>query len=61
MASLKRELPELTVVMIAHRLGSVKDCDSIHLMQDGKVAQSGTYDELYASSQRFQKMVDAGE
>ena len=49
------------MVMIAHRLGSVKDCDSIHLMQDGKVAQSGTYDELYASSQRFQKMVDAGE
>jgi len=60
MASLKRELPELTVVMIAHRLGSVKDCDSIHLMQDGEVIQSGSYDELYAASKSFQKMVDAG-
>ena len=61
MASLKQEFPETTVVMIAHRLGSVKDCDSIHLMQDGKVVQSGTYHELYASSKLFQKMVDAGE
>ena len=60
MASLKQELPELTVVMSAHRLGSVKDCNSIHLMEGGKVIQSGTFDELYATNKPFQKMVDAG-
>ena len=61
MASLNEEFPDLTVVMIAHRLGTVKFCDCIFLMHDGEVVESGGYDQLYRSSDRFQKMVNAGE
>ena len=53
MAALKKELPNSTVVMIAHRLSTVKFCDCIFLMHEGKVVQSGTYDQLYASSPQF--------
>lgn len=61
MASLKQEFPDTTVVMIAHRLSTVKFCDRIFLMHEGEVVESGSYDQLYRSSDQFQKMVDAGE
>jgi len=61
MASLKNELPDLTAVIIAHRLSTVKFCDCIYLMHDGQVVESGAYDQLYESSDRFRTMVDAGE
>ena len=35
-----------TVIMIAHRLSTVKDADEIFVLKDGKVAQSGTHEEL---------------
>lgn len=35
-----------TVVLITHRLHSVRDADVIHVMKDGQVAESGTFSEL---------------
>lgn len=35
-----------TVIMIAHRLSSVKDVDCIYVLKDGKICQSGKHDEL---------------
>ncbi len=39
-----------TVIMIAHRLSTVKDADEIFVLKDGKVAQSGTHEELLADN-----------
>jgi ATP-binding cassette subfamily C protein len=35
-----------TLIVIAHRLSTVRDCDRLIFLQDGRVAASGSYDEL---------------
>ncbi|MCR4898588.1 MAG: ABC transporter ATP-binding protein/permease [Acholeplasmatales bacterium] len=35
-----------TVIMIAHRLKTVKDCDNIFVLDEGRIVQSGTHDKL---------------
>lgn len=45
-----------TVVMIAHRLATVRQCDRIYILRDGKVDDCGTYDELVLRNPIFQKM-----
>jgi ABC-type multidrug transport system fused ATPase/permease subunit len=47
---------EMTIIMIAHRLSTVRNCDVIHVMENGSVASSGTYDELLRDSALFQRM-----
>ena len=37
---------ERTVVMIAHRLKTVRNAEQIIVLQDGKVVQKGTHDQL---------------
>ena len=44
---------EKTVIMIAHRLTTVKDCDVIHIMEHGRITSQGTYEELHRSSSWF--------
>ena len=45
-----------TIVLIAHRLSTVKECDRIFLLADGRVADHGTYHELEAGSAAFRAM-----
>ena len=45
-----------TIVMIAHRLSTVRECDQIYLMQDGMITASGTYGELLRTSEAFRAM-----
>ncbi len=45
-----------TVVMIAHRLSTVRDCDRILLLERGRLAAEGTYDELVAGNDIFRRM-----
>lgn len=47
---------ELTLLIIAHRLTTVKRCDLIVELEKGKVVAQGTYDELLESSPSFRKM-----
>ena len=49
---------EKTIVMIAHRLKTVEKCDIIYLMEDGKIVDQGTYQELLESSTKFRKMAE---
>jgi ABC-type multidrug transport system fused ATPase/permease subunit len=46
-----------TIIIIAHRLTTVENCDQIHLMERGRICATGTYQELLANDERFQKMV----
>jgi ATP-binding cassette, subfamily C, bacterial len=46
-----------TIVMIAHRLATVRNADSIHVVEAGRVVESGTWDELVALGEgRFRAM-----
>lgn len=46
-----------TLIMVAHRISTVRDCDVIYLIQDGRILDSGPYDKLYERSEQFRKMV----
>ena len=45
-----------TIIMIAHRLATVKQCDTIYLLSSGSVVDSGTYTELKERNQIFKRM-----
>jgi ABC-type multidrug transport system fused ATPase/permease subunit len=47
---------EITIILIAHRLSTVRQCDQIYLLERGEVKASGTYEELTASNQHFAAM-----
>lgn len=47
---------ELTILMIAHRFTTVRNCDTIVQLEGGKLVAQGTYDELLVSSPSFQRM-----
>jgi ATP-binding cassette subfamily C protein len=46
-----------TIIIIAHRLTTVRDCDTIYLMERGRVIASGTYDELLSGEPIFARFV----
>jgi ATP-binding cassette, subfamily B, bacterial PglK len=47
---------EKTIILIAHRLKTVQKCDNIFFINDGKVADQGTYDELIGKNELFKNM-----
>lgn len=47
----------LTIIMIAHRLSTVKHADTILVMHHGKITNSGSYEQLLRDDQKFQSMV----
>ena len=47
-----------TVVLIAHRLSTVRACDRIYMLEHGEVVADGTYDELLVKSDRFRAMAE---
>ena len=51
-----------TIIMIAHRLTTVQNCDTIYMMKDAGIIAHGTYKELLANSAEFREMslVDEG-
>lgn len=51
----------LTILLIAHRLSTVKNCDLLIELESGKVKCQGTYDELLLLSPSFRRMVDSGK
>jgi ATP-binding cassette, subfamily B, bacterial PglK len=50
---------EKTVVLVAHRLSTVRNCDRIFLIEEGRLAASGTYDDLLDKSARFRALHEA--
>jgi HlyD family secretion protein len=47
-----------TIIIVAHRLASVKKCDVIYLLNGGKQIDSGTYDTLSSENAMFKKMTE---
>ena len=46
----------LTVVLIAHRLTTVRNCANIYVLENGDIIAHGTYDELVQQNELFRKM-----
>ncbi len=44
---------QCTLIIIAHRLSTVKNVDSIYLLENGKICEQGTHDELIAKKEKY--------
>lgn len=55
--SLKSFLEDKTVITIAHRLSTVKNAQKIFVLNDGKLVQSGTHDELEYKEGHYKEFV----
>lgn len=51
---------EVTLVIVAHRLSTVRHCDQIAFMEDGRITALGTFDELRRTSAGFARLVELG-
>ncbi|HAJ90972.1 MAG TPA: hypothetical protein DCM27_08215 [Rhodospirillaceae bacterium] len=49
---------QLTVIMIAHRLSTLKSCDRIYFIEDGEVKDCGTFEELYRINPKFKTYIN---
>ena len=56
--TLEGELRGRTAIFIAHRLATVRNCDRIIVMQDGRIVQDGTYANLASSPGLFRDLVE---
>ena len=54
----KTYIPETTKIIIAQRVASVEDADLILVMENGRVANAGTHDELLVSSPIYREIFE---
>lgn len=47
-----------TIILVAHRLSTVKNCNHIFVLKDGMIVEEGTYEDLYNKNGEFCRMVN---
>jgi ATP-binding cassette subfamily C protein len=45
-----------TIIIIAHRLSTVKNCDQLYILKQGQIIEQGTYNELIVKNKEFKDM-----
>ena len=60
-AALEHAMEGRTALVIAHRLSTIRSADRIAFVEDGRIAEIGTHDELLASDGRYAHQLQAGE
>jgi ABC-type multidrug transport system fused ATPase/permease subunit len=58
MDAIKNLSHKKTIIMIAHRITTVKSCDVIYLMEKGIIVDYGHYEDLYERNGSFRRMAD---
>ena len=61
MDNLKRVGQGRTTIIIAHRLSTIQDCDEIIVMDQGRVVEQGTHDELIHRGGRYTELLHVQE
>ena len=61
MDSIQGFIGKKTLILIAHRLTTIKKCDEIFMMENGKIVDQGKYEYLLSNNEKFKKMSDNTE
>jgi ABC-type multidrug transport system fused ATPase/permease subunit len=56
--SIERLLEGRTAIIVAHRLATVRMCDRIVVMQDGKIVEEGPHEDLHARGGIYRALYD---
>ncbi|HGA3734862.1 TPA: ABC transporter ATP-binding protein [Streptococcus agalactiae] len=59
MAAVQALTKEKTILMIAHRLKTIRNADQIFVIDKGRIVQNGTHDELMKQDGIYQRFVDS--
>ncbi|KAL9938980.1 hypothetical protein V8E36_001793 [Tilletia maclaganii] len=57
--ALERASKGRTTVVIAHRLSTIRKADTIHVVEDGRIVESGSHSELLARKGRYLELIEA--
>ena len=61
MEAIRELTQEKTVIMIAHRLKTVRHADQIFVVDKGQIAEQGTHDELLAQDGIYRRFIQGRE
>lgn len=56
MDTINKSCAECTMVIVAHRLSTVKNCDRIYVFDSGSIVESGTHEELLSKNGKYYQM-----
>lgn len=54
--ALQRFQGKKTLILVAHRLSTIRNCDRVYFVDNGRVSGGGSYDELYEENPAFRRM-----
>jgi ABC-type dipeptide/oligopeptide/nickel transport system ATPase subunit len=57
MEAVKKLGKKITIIIIAHRLSTVRDCEKIFLLEKGKLIDEGTFETLVKTNKNFSSLV----
>ena len=57
--SIANHSKNITTIIIAHRLNTIKNCDCIFYLEKGEIKSHGTYDQLILKSEEFNKLANS--
>ena len=58
-SALAQALPDATVITVAQRVSSVKNCDHILVIEDGAVIGSGKHEHMMATCAAYKEISDS--
>jgi ABC-type multidrug transport system fused ATPase/permease subunit len=54
--NIKKEFKDISIILVAQKIASVKECDRIYIFDEGRIVESGTHEQLLKTSVLYQEI-----